>query len=73
MADQTYDISLPGIEMPQRRREWRLHTRLTFSNNIESGNASVTGGTGNVSGSPTFSGNTMTVNLTGVTSSAVAR
>ena len=31
------------------------------------GNATVTGGTGTVSGSPVFSGNTMTVNLTGVT------
>ena len=31
-----------------------------------SGNASVTSGTGNVVGSPIFSGNTMTVNLTGV-------
>ena len=31
-----------------------------------SGNASVTSGVGSVSGSPTFSGNTMTVNLTGV-------
>jgi hypothetical protein len=39
---------------------------FTFSNNVVSGNASVTGGSGGVSGSPTFSGNTMTVNLTGV-------
>jgi hypothetical protein len=34
---------------------------------LVSGNASVTSGTGNVAGSPTFSGNTMTVNLNGVT------
>ena len=40
---------------------------FTFSNNVETGNATVTGGTGTVSGSPVFSGNTMTVNLTGVT------
>ena len=39
---------------------------VTFSNPVVSGNASVTSGTGTVAGSPTFSGNTMTVNLTGV-------
>jgi len=39
---------------------------LTFANNVVSGNASVTGGIGSVAGSPTFSGNTMTVNVTGV-------
>ena len=33
---------------------------------MTSGNASVTSGVSSVSGSPTFSGNTMTVNLTGV-------
>jgi len=44
---------------------------FTFSNNLSSGNASVTGGVGSVSGSPTFSGNTMTVNLTGVGSAQV--
>ena len=40
---------------------------FTFTNDVVSGNAAVTSGTGNVSGSPTFSGNTMTVALTGVT------
>ncbi|PYL84252.1 MAG: hypothetical protein DMF17_11600 [Verrucomicrobia bacterium] len=39
----------------------------TFDNNVVSGSAAVTSGTGNVSGSPSFSGHTMTVNLTGVT------
>ena len=39
---------------------------ITFSNNVVSGDASVTSGTGSVSGSPAFTGNTMTVNLTGV-------
>ena len=39
---------------------------VTFSNTVVSGNASVTSGTGSVAGSPAFSGNTMTVNLTGV-------
>ena len=40
---------------------------VTFSNTMVSGNASVTGGAGSVAGSPTFSGHTMTINLTGVT------
>ena len=40
---------------------------FTFSNNVVSGNAAVTLGAGSVAGSPSFSGNTMTVNLTGVT------
>ena len=39
---------------------------FTFTNDVVSGDASVTSGIGTVSGSPTFSGNTMTVNLTGV-------
>ena len=40
---------------------------FTFTNNLESANASVTGGAGTVSGTPVISGNTLTVNLTGVT------
>jgi hypothetical protein len=39
---------------------------FTFSANVVSGDANVTGGTGTVQGNPTFSGNTMTVNVTGV-------
>ena len=39
---------------------------FTFTNNVTSGSASVTSGTG-VAGNAAFSGNTMTVNLTGVT------
>ena len=39
---------------------------VTFANNVVSGNANVASGLGSVAGSPTFSGNTMTVNLTGV-------
>jgi len=39
---------------------------FTFNNNVVSGSAGVTGGTGSVSGSPSFSNKTMTVNLTGV-------
>ena len=39
---------------------------FSFNNPVVSGSASLTLGTGTVSGSPHFSGNTMTVNLTGV-------
>ena len=39
---------------------------FTFANNVVSGGATVISGTGSVAGSPIFSGNTMTVNLTGV-------
>ena len=39
---------------------------VTFTNNIASGTPSVTEGTGNIVSSP-ISGNTMTINLTGVT------
>src|SRR5204863_6201655 len=39
---------------------------VTFSNPVETGNASVTGGAGSVVGAPAISGNTMTINLTGV-------
>ncbi len=64
-----FDIDLPltggpGVEC---RSSGGDHTFvITFSNAVVSGNASVTSGSGNVTGSPTFSGNTMTVNLTGV-------
>ena len=65
-----FDIALPltgeaGVEC---RSSAGNHTLMfVFSNNIVSGNASVTTGTGSVSGSPTFAGPVMTVNLTGVT------
>ena len=68
---QTFGILLPrtgepGVEC--RNSRGGKHTFLfTFSSNVVSGTASVTSGTGSVLGSPTFSGNTMTVNLTGVT------
>ena len=65
----TFDVNLPlsggpGVEC---RSGAAGHTLVfTFTNNITSGNASVTGGGGTVSGTPLFNGNTMTVNLTGV-------
>ncbi len=39
---------------------------ITYSSDVVSGDANVTTGIGSVSGTPAFSANTMTVNLTGV-------
>ncbi|MEP7014006.1 MAG: dockerin type I domain-containing protein [Verrucomicrobiota bacterium] len=63
----TFDIPLPGVECRSSGGSNDYSLVFTFSNNLESGNASVTSGTGGVSGSPIVSGNTLTVNLTGVT------
>jgi hypothetical protein len=65
----TFDIDLLNANFgPECRSSGGNHTFVfTFTNNVTSGSASVTTGTGSVSGSPTFSANTMTVNLTGVT------
>ncbi len=65
----TFDIPLPltgepGVECRNGGGAYTLV--FTASNNLVSGNASVTTGTGSVSGSPTFAGNTMAVELTGV-------
>ena len=67
-----FDIDLPpsgepGVECRSGGVNGDFTIVVTFSNDVVSGNASVTSGTGGVSGSPTFSNNTMTVNLTGVT------
>ena len=68
----TFDINLPlsgqpGVECRTGGANGDHTIVLTFSNNLVSGNAAVTAGVGATTGSPTFSGNTMTVNLTGVT------
>ena len=55
----------PGVEC--RNSNGRHTFVFTFSTDVVSGSAIVTGGTGSVFGNPIFSGNTMTVNLTGVT------
>ncbi len=69
-AAGVFDVDLPlsGSTGVECRSSSGNHTLVfTFSNPIVSGDASVTAGTGTVSGSPVISGNTMTVNLTGVT------
>ena len=65
------DINLPlsgtpGLECRTGGANGDHTLVFTCSNNLVSGNASVTGGIGSVSGSPTFSSNAMTVNVTGV-------
>jgi hypothetical protein len=68
-AAGSFDIDLPltgeaGVEC---RSSAGGHTLVfSFSNNVESGNASVTTGVGNVAANPVFTDNTMTVNLAGV-------
>ena len=66
-----FDIPLPlsgspGVECRTGGATGDYTLVFTFTNNVTSGNAGVTSGIGSVSGMPTFSGNTMTVNLTGV-------
>jgi hypothetical protein len=67
-GDFDVDLPLTGNAGVECRSTGGDHTFVfTFTNDVVSGNASVTSGTGTVSGSPIFSDNTMTVNLTGVT------
>jgi hypothetical protein len=54
----------PGVECRNGGGDYTL--RVTFNNVVLSGHANVTSGAGNVAGSPTFAGNTMTVELTAV-------
>jgi hypothetical protein len=65
-----FDIPLPFSGQPgvESRRSSGGNHRIvfTFTNEVVSGNAAVTEGTGSVLGSPTFSGNTMSVVVTGV-------
>lgn len=62
-----FDVPLPGVECRSGGANGDFTFVFTFSNNVNSGNASIDSGVGTVSGSPVFSNNTMTVNLTGVT------
>jgi hypothetical protein len=64
-----FDIPLPVVGEPgvECRSSGGNHTLVfAFTNSVVSGSASVTSGVGAVAGSPTFSANTMTVNLSGV-------
>ena len=66
----TFDVNLPLVGEPGvecRNGAGKYKFVFSFNNTVVSGAASVTLGTGMVLGSPGFSGNTMTVNLTGVT------
>ena len=65
----TFDVNLPltgtaGVECRDGGGTYSLV--FTFTTNVVSGSASVTSGTGSA-GTPTFSGTTMTVPLSGVT------
>jgi hypothetical protein len=65
-----FNINLPlfgplGVE--PRNGAQNFTFVFTFNNNVVSGSASVTEGTGNVTGSPIFANKTMTINLIGVT------
>jgi hypothetical protein len=62
-----FDIALPGVECRSGGPTNDYTIVVTFSNNLASASASVTSGTGNIAGAPVISGNTMTINLTGVT------
>jgi outer membrane protein assembly factor BamB len=61
-----FDVALPGIECRGSDVTNDYTLVFTFSNNLASGSASVTSGTGTLAGTPAISGNTMTVHLTGV-------
>jgi hypothetical protein len=68
-AAGTFDVPLPLTGAPgiECRESAGNHTLVfSFTNAVVSGNASVTSGAGSVTGSPTFAGKTMSVNLTGV-------
>ena len=67
----SFDTDLPlsgtaGIECRAGGLNGNHTIVVSLTNNIVSGNASVVSGTGTIAGSPVFSGNTMTINLTGV-------
>ncbi len=65
-----FDVSLPLTGEPEvecRDGAGNYTIVATFPNSLVSGTATVTSGSGEISGDPVFSGNTMTINLTSVT------
>ncbi len=72
MIAGTFDVPLSfsapfGVECRSGGVGGKYEFVLTFSNNVTSGNATVSSGTGGFSSAPTFDGNRMIINLTGVT------
>ena len=66
-GDFDVDLPLTGEPGVECRSTGGNHTLVvTFSNSMISGSASVVSGVGNVAGSPSFNGNTMTIGLTSV-------
>jgi hypothetical protein len=62
-----FNVDLLAANPVECRSSGGEHTFVfTFSNMIMSGSASLTSGVGSISGSPSISGKTITVNLTGV-------
>lgn len=71
-AAGTFDVNLPltgtpGVECRSGGPKGNHTLVFTFKSNLVSGAATVTAGTGRVVGTPVISGNSMTINLTGVT------
>ncbi len=67
----TFDIDLPlsgdpGVECRRGTVSGEHTLVFTFSNEVVSGSATLTEGEGQIVGDPTFNGDTMTVNLSGV-------
>jgi hypothetical protein len=68
----SFDVPLPlsgkaGLESRVGSAPGNHTLVFTFTHSVASGSASLTSGAGTVNGTPTFAGNTMTVQLTGVT------
>lgn len=61
-----FDITLPAVECRTGGANGAHTLVVVFTNNVLSGKATIVTGTGSIASAPTFSGNTMTINLTGV-------
>ncbi|MEP6822219.1 MAG: dockerin type I repeat-containing protein [Chthoniobacterales bacterium] len=66
-ASGTFDIPLPAVECRSGGANGDHTLVVAFTNNVLSGNATLSTGTGSIVGAPTITGNMMTINLTGVT------